>query len=49
MASTSQELAIAAGKTDNAKGIYRNLELLIKMYENNPGKLDRLIKSIVED
>jgi len=48
MTSTSQDLALACGKTDNATGIYRNVKLFIKMYEAEPEKLDRLIKSFVE-
>lgn len=40
----SQRIAIASGKKDNAKTIYRNLKLLIRMYESNPKRLERLIK-----
>jgi hypothetical protein len=40
----SQKIALATGKKDCTKTIYRNLKVLIQMYENNPKRLERLIK-----
>lgn len=46
MASTSEE--IAESSNNSCRTIYRNLTLLIDMYEKHPEKLDKLVDSMVK-